>query len=98
MIIATEKDIEIARMLWDGSVEAAQDVPGKIDGTIEAIGWMSLQVARIRSEAVEEARKEAADIAVEWVNKNLCDEHMPIMFKRMEEDELRAAILKEATE
>lgn len=36
--------------------------------------------------------KECADRAVEWVNKNLCDEHMPIMYKRLEENELRSAI------
>ena len=56
------------------------------------------ELAAVAHNSAEEARKKAADVAVEWVNKNLCDEHMPIMFKRMEEDELRAAILKEATE
>ena len=64
---------------------------------IERKAWTKLIVnrfARIR----KEAREEAAGIAVKWVNKNLCDEHMPIMCKRMEEDELRAAILKEAAE
>ena len=64
---------------------------------IERKAWTKLIVnrfARIR----KEARKKAAGIAVKWVNKNLCDEHMPIMCKRMEEDELRAAILKEAAE
>lgn len=44
-------------------------------------------------EALDAAiRKECADRAVEWVNQNLCDEHMPIMYKRLEENELRAAI------
>jgi len=56
------------------------------------------KIACMFSKAAEEAREEAAGIAVKWVNKNLCDEHMPIMSKRLEEDELRAAILKEATE
>lgn len=37
-------------------------------------------------------RKECADRAVAWVNQCLVDEHMPIMYKRLEEDELRAAI------
>ena len=59
MIIAKEKDIEIARMLCHGSEKAAQDVPGKIDGTIEAVGGMSLQVARIRAEAAEEVAERA---------------------------------------
>ena len=50
-------------------------------------------IARIRAESAEQARKEAADRAVSWVNANLRDKHEPIMSKKLEEDELRAAIL-----
>ena len=51
------------------------------------------KVANIRAESAEQARKEAADRVVEWVNKNLVNEHMPIMCKRLEEDDIRAVIL-----
>ena len=59
-------------------------------------------IARIRAEAAEEARKEAADKAVEWVRSKggyPYDERYEFdIDPETFDDELRAAILKEATE
>ena len=46
-----------------------------------------------RCAVLDERLQEAANRAVVWVNQCLCDEHMPIMCKRLEEDDLRAAIV-----
>ena len=109
----TDKDREEARDIWEQIEKFSESLLGDGPLSVFSIARDSeptktmLQkekyfaigcIATKLSEAAEEARKEAADVAVEWVNKNLCDEHMPIMSKRLEEDELRAAILKEATE
>jgi len=48
---------------------------------------------KARCSELEARLQGAADRAVAWVNQCLCDEHMPIMCKRLEEDDLRAAIV-----
>lgn len=54
----------------------------------DAIKYIESRDAAIRADE----RAKAAERAVQWVNKNLADEHMPLLYKRLEEGELRLAI------
>ena len=89
----TDKDREEANIIIGQAYSEFSSTLSERLGIDELETIIAGRISYIRYKAAEEA----AGIAVKWVNKNLCDEHMPIMYRRMEE-ELRAAILKEATE
>lgn len=57
------------------------------------IALKAIEAETARADMAEASLKIVADVAVAWVNRNLCDEHMPIMCKALEEDGLRAAIM-----
>lgn len=98
----TDKDIEKATPVIKGIIPILESTSSPKEKGEALSVYIASEVSRIRAEAAEEARKEAADRAVEWViskGGHPYDERYEFdIDPRTFEDELRAAIFKEATE
>lgn len=91
----TDKDIEKATPVIKGIIPILESTSSPKEKGEALSVYIASEVSRIRAEAAEEARREAADRAVAFVDENLIglSEFDTGLIR-----DLRAAILKEATE